>query len=261
MRRKIFFYSILVSINLIPCTASRKKSTEKSMRKSNKVLSSKIDFSSIEAFEFSIRYLYKKFDISDVLDYKLFRLAVLGYTNMYMQLKNRAFITIVDYSRPSTDKRLYILDIKRKKLLVHTFVAHGRKSGGNYAVSFSNERGTGKTSIGFFRTAETYFGRHGYSLRMDGMEEYNDNARERNIVVHGADYVSSGYIAANGMLGGSGGCPALPLGESRAIIENIKGGSCFFIYHNNENYKYGSRYLDAGKAMRQYKKNVKAKGY
>lgn len=147
-------------------------------------------------------------------------------------LKNDTILTIIDFSSPSTEQRFFILDLKNCKIVKNTLVAHGMNSGVNTAESFSNNRHSNKSSLGLFLTQETYEGKHGYSLRLDGMNKgINDNARKRAIVIHGADYVSEKFIETNGRIGRSFGCPALPLSEINEIIDIIKDGSCLFIYH------------------------------
>lgn len=147
-------------------------------------------------------------------------------------VKVDTILTIIDFSKPSTDKRLYILDLKNQQVIKNTWVAHGKRSGVDIAEDFSNNRHSNKSSLGVFITSETYMGKHGYSLRLDGMNEgLNDNARKRAIVIHGADYVSERFIKNYGRLGRSFGCPAVPLDESKEIINLIKEGSFLFIYH------------------------------
>ncbi|MDA3953133.1 MAG: murein L,D-transpeptidase catalytic domain family protein [Bacteroidales bacterium] len=147
-------------------------------------------------------------------------------------LKNDSIVSIIDFSKPSTEKRLFILDLKNQKILKKTFVAHGMLSGVNIAESFSNKRHSNKSSLGLYVTGETYQGKHGYSLRLDGQStEWNDNARKRAIVIHGAKYVSESFIEKNGRIGRSFGCPAIPVEESEEIINLIKDGSSLFIYH------------------------------
>ncbi|NOQ26527.1 MAG: hypothetical protein GQ564_14305 [Bacteroidales bacterium] len=154
-----------------------------------------------------------------------------GLKNMDL-LKNDTLLTIIDFNRPSSEKRLFILDLKNQRIIKNTLVAHGMRSGVNIAESFSNKRHSNKSSLGLYITNETYFGKHAYSLRLDGMSYgLNDNARKRAIVVHGADYVNEGFISKNGRIGRSFGCPAIANEESEEIINLIKGGSCLFIYH------------------------------
>jgi hypothetical protein len=147
-------------------------------------------------------------------------------------LRNDSIITIIDFSKPSIEKRMYILDVKNYKIVKNTLVAHGMLSGLNMAESFSNKRHSNKSSLGLYVTKETYFGKHGYSLRLNGMSAgMNDNAKKRAIVLHGADYVSERFIQRYGRIGRSFGCPAVPSNESEEIINLIKEGTCLFIYH------------------------------
>jgi hypothetical protein len=155
-------------------------------------------------------------------------------------------LSIVDFSQPSSKKRLYIIDLANPKLLFNTYVAHGRRSGKEVATKFSNRPRSLESSVGFYVTADTYMGTNGYSLKLNGMEAgFNSNAFRREIVLHGADYVSEQYITSNGCLGRSWGCPAVPLEESKDIIDSIKNGSCLFIYSPQTKYLKQSRILNA----------------
>lgn len=147
-------------------------------------------------------------------------------------LVTEPILTLIDYSRPSTERRLWVLDLDTGEVRFHELVAHGRESGENHARAFSNVSGSLQSSLGLFRTAETYIGRHGYSLRLDGLEPgVNDLARERAIVIHGADYVTEGFAAKHGRLGRSWGCPALDPRVNRALIDTIRGGTAVFAYY------------------------------
>lgn len=159
-------------------------------------------------------------------------------------------LTIIDYERSSYEKRLWVVDMEKAELLHQEWVAHGmgkpRGSGGDMeeALSFSNEHGTLKSSLGLFLTAETYYGGHGYTLRLDGLEEgVNDNARERLIVLHGADYVSEDR-AEDRLVGRSWGCPAVRPEISKELIDTIKGGSVLWIYYPQEDWLAESEFLD-----------------
>jgi hypothetical protein len=146
-------------------------------------------------------------------------------------------ITIIDFSLPSNQERLWVLDLIESKVLYHCLVSHGRNSGEVMAEKFSNKPGSYASSPGFYTTGETYFGKHGFSLRLNGIENgINDKARERAIVIHGADYVSSEFIEKNGRLGRSLGCPAVPEELSTEIIETIKDGTCLFVYAPTDSY-------------------------
>lgn len=153
------------------------------------------------------------------------------------KLNNDNILTIADFSLPSSRKRLFVIDIENLKLLYNTYVAHGRNSGKEYANRFSNTPQSNMSSLGFYITKETYKGEHGLSLKLEGEEKgINDNAKNRAIVIHCADYVSEKMIQAFGYIGRSLGCPALPKKYSKPIIETIKDGSCFFIYSPNQQY-------------------------
>jgi hypothetical protein len=154
-------------------------------------------------------------------------------------------LAVIDYSRPSTERRLWIFDLQRKRLLLRDFVAHGRKSGENFAEAFSNRLGSHQTSLGLFRTAESYRGKHGYSLRMDGLEPgLNDLARERAIVIHGAAYVSPQLVQSQGRIGRSLGCPAVRPEVARMVVDQLKGGQFLFAWHSNQRWLQGADYLD-----------------
>lgn len=153
-------------------------------------------------------------------------------------------LTVIDYSLPSTKRRLWVLDLASGEVLFNELVAHGKNSGANRATSFSNESGSLQSSIGVFRTARTYEGKHGYSLRLKGLESgFNDHARKRAIVMHGASYVSEAFIAANGRLGRSWGCPALSEEVAAAVIDAIEGGTLLVGYYPDEDWLESSQYL------------------
>jgi hypothetical protein len=159
-------------------------------------------------------------------------------------------LTVIDYSRPSTEKRLWVFDLKARDLLYEELVAHGQGSGANVATAFSNLPDTHQTSLGLFVTGATYVGKNGYSLRLDGLDEgVNDRARERAIVMHGAPYVSPEFAKANGRLGRSWGCPALRAGIAREVIDTVKGNGLVFAYYPDPRWLESSKYLgDCGTA-------------
>jgi len=170
-----------------------------------------------------------------------------GYNYLVEQNKiaQKQYLTICDFSQPSSQKRLYIIDVSNNRLLVNTYVAHGRNSGGEYATQFSNTPESLQSSLGFYITSETYIGAHGLSLRVKGMEPgINDKAYERSIVIHGAAYVDAARAKAGIFMGRSFGCPAVPQKESSTIINTIKSGSCLFIYHPSRNYLLHSKILN-----------------
>lgn len=146
-------------------------------------------------------------------------------------------LTVVDFSLSANEKRLWVIDLELNEVLYQTYVAHGRNTGNEYAKSFSNIPESFQSSLGFYATAETYYGKHGYSLRLDGLETgINDKARERAIVIHGADYATENFIKTYGRLGRSLGCPSLPKEESKTIINMIKEKSCLFVYYPSNDY-------------------------
>ncbi len=141
-------------------------------------------------------------------------------------------ITIIDFSLPSTTKRLWVVDLSTNTILYNSYVSHGMNSGGQYATSFSNSSSSNKSSLGFYATGECYVGKNGLSLKLDGLEKgVNDNARARSIVIHGADYANPKILNSQNYLGRSQGCPALPEALAKQIINTIKNKSCLFIYH------------------------------
>ncbi len=193
------------------------------------------------------------------LDYMVFKYALTGMYNLKAQGKIRSsnhLLTVIDYRQHCNKKRMYVVDVKRKKLVHHSLVAHGQKTGVAYAKKFSNKSGSHKTSLGFFKASNTYQGQHGYSLRLDGLEYgFNHKARERAVVIHGAPYVSRQFIRQHGRIGRSWGCPSLPMATHEKIINTIKNGSLIFAYYDDRNYLKNSNYLDASKAAKQYMRN------
>jgi hypothetical protein len=153
-------------------------------------------------------------------------------------------LTVIDYSKPSTEKRLWVLDMRTHAVLYEELVAHGMGTGDNVATSFSNEPETHKSSLGLFVTEGTYVGKNGYSLRLNGLDEgFNDRARERAIVMHGAPYVSETFAQAQGRLGRSWGCPALREAVAHELIDHVKGGNLVFAYYPNAQWLKTSQYL------------------
>ncbi len=163
------------------------------------------------------------------------------------KIANQHVISIIDFTKPSSQKRLFVIDLDHYKVLYNTYVAHGMNSGKEYAEAFSNKPESNKSSLGFYSTSSTYIGGNGYSLRLNGLERgVNDNANSRDIVMHGADYVNENYISSQGYIGRSWGCPAVMPQLSRPIIDRIKNGTCLFIFSNNQHYISHSRILNHG---------------
>jgi len=178
---------------------------------------------------------------------EVFEYAVKGYLALSEENKiNRSgIITICDFSQSSRRKRMYVVDIANYKLLMQTHVAHGRNSGKEYANRFSNKPESLQSSLGFYITRNTYYGGHGLALTIDGMEPgINDKARTRKIVMHGSAYVGNDYLRFSKLIGRSFGCPAVPAKQCRKIINTIKNGTCFFIYHPTKKYIQTSKILN-----------------
>lgn len=187
--------------------------------------------------------LFREMQLDGKVNYTAFRQAVTGYYRITQ--RKREVLTLIDFSKPSTEQRLYVFDMKERKLLFSSVVAHGKNSGEVYATSFSNEYGSYKSSLGFYLTESTYQGRNGYSLILEGLEKgINDRARERAIVVHGAAYADPSVISSGGRLGRSFGCPAVPRKLSRPLIDTIKGGSVMYIYAATPDYLAQSNILN-----------------
>lgn len=196
-----------------------------------------------DSMDIFIEKTWNESSFKEALSYDIFLPAMKGY------YKYKAFkpgiISIIDYSKPSTEKRFYIIDLDNDTILFNTLIAHGKNSGNNFARKFSNTPQSLQSSLGFFKTGETYMGKHGYSLQLIGLEKgINNNAKMRSIVIHGANYVNADFIKKHGRLGRSWGCPALPISKTNSIIDNIQNGTCLFIYAKNDNYFKSSRFIE-----------------
>ncbi|RYG57619.1 MAG: murein L,D-transpeptidase catalytic domain family protein [Alphaproteobacteria bacterium] len=156
----------------------------------------------------------------------------------------KPLLSIVDMSQPSSKKRLYVIDLVKRKLLFNTYVAHGRNSGELLPKRFSNTNSSFQSSLGFYKTLGLYQGKHGLSMQLQGLEKgINDNAFSRAIVMHGADYVCEDFIRRTGRLGRSQGCPAVSTAECSPIVRTIAGGSCLFVYYPDDTYLKKSVFL------------------
>jgi hypothetical protein len=171
------------------------------------------------------------------LSKEAFDLAIAGYNKLSAagKIANNK-LSIVDFSQPSTKKRLYVIDLKENKLLFNTLVAHGRNSGELMATNFSNTAESNQSSLGFYVTAEKYMGKHGLSMKLDGVEKTNNKARERAIVMHAADYVNENFAKSRGFIGRSWGCPAVSPEVNEPIINAIGNGSCLFVFSPKAEY-------------------------
>jgi L,D-transpeptidase catalytic domain len=181
------------------------------------------------------------------LDQQVFEQALKGFDKLTQlgKLGSDSILTIVDFSKPSTEKRLFVIDLKEKKVRFNTYVAHGQGSGDAFAKKFSNTHRSHQSSLGFYVTKGTYRGENGYSLKLEGVERgFNDNAMRRAIVVHGARYAEPKIISGQGKLGRSWGCPAVPMSEHKPIINTIKDGTCLFVYSPDKRYLQMSQMLN-----------------
>jgi hypothetical protein len=171
-----------------------------------------------------------------------FKEALKGYYALKEKgLVQKDVLTLADFSLSSNEKRLWVIDLNTNSILYNSLVAHGRNTGEEYATSFSNANSSYKSSLGFYLTGEVYKGKHGMSLKLDGLEKgVNDNARQRGVVIHSANYVSNSFIKCNKRLGRSQGCPAIPQELLSEIVNTIKNKSCFFIYHPSRSYNSAS---------------------
>lgn len=199
--------------------------------------------------EEEIKLLYARFieNNENVPSPESFKNGMMGYYKLENQnLIKKEILTIIDFSLSSTKKRMWVLDMANNKVLFHTVVAHGKNTGGEFATKFSNTVNSLQSSLGFYLTGETYFGRNGLSMFIDGMEEeFNSKARERYVVVHGAEYANPEVAANLGRLGRSYGCPAVPTALTKEIIDTIKNKSVLYIHSTDKNYAAKSAMIKA----------------
>ena len=225
----LFFVVLLMSFTNIPNKAN-----------SNKI-SAKTEIAAVSK-NVSI---YNQLDANSFVmpSFECFNLALNGFHLLKQKgLVQKNILTLVDFSLSSNTKRLWVIDLDKNIILFNTLVAHGRNTGEEFANQFSNQAESFQSSVGFYATGEIYDGKHGKSLKLDGLEKgLNDKARERAVVVHGADYVSESFIKQNKRLGRSQGCPAIPVEMNAKIINIIKDKSCLFIYHPSEAHEIISR--------------------
>ncbi len=184
---------------------------------------------------------------TSVPDLDSFKNGMLGYFKLAdKDLVEKKILTIIDFTLSSTKKRMWVLDMTSNKVLFNTVVAHGKNTGGEFATNFSNKVNSLQSSLGFYITGETYIGKNGYSMFIDGMEkQFNSKARERYVVVHGADYANPSFISKLGRLGRSYGCPALPTALTNDIIDVIKDKSVIYIHSADKSYLQNSDMIKA----------------
>ena len=197
-------------------------------------------------FEMKVEMIYSSLHSNNLALPKLesFTRALEGFYELKQKgLIQKDILTLIDFSLSSSTKRLWVIDLTTNTILYNSLVAHGRNTGLEFANSFSNSASSFKSSLGFYATGEIYQGKHGNSLKLDGLEKgVNDNARGRGVVMHAADYVSNSFIKNNKRLGRSQGCPALPAELTNEIINTIKNKSCLFIYHPSGSAKGSSKF-------------------
>ena len=218
----------------------------------NELAVAKASFSPEAMFDQKLRATYSALGAEqEGLRFETFAKAMTGYLNLRQDGKlaeGKQVLTVIDFDLPSTEKRLWVLDLATNNILFHTLVAHGHNSGENEATNFSNTDQSNMSSLGFYATGSEYEGKHGHSLRLQGLDEgYNTNAAARSVVMHGADYVSEDFIKQNGRLGRSLGCPALPMDQYSQIIDAVNGGTCLFL--NKSDAGYSSRFLNQSVAI------------
>ena len=194
-----------------------------------------------------VKKMYRDLKLRGKVSIDALKKALIAYNNTLLTKPyiNRRLLTIIDYSKPSYKKRLFVIDLKSKKIILSSLVAHGKRSGGyRKPIYFSNHIGSEKTSLGGDITTKTYRGRHGESLKLKGLEKrFNANALKRKIVIHGAPYVNSQLVRMKGRIGRSQGCPAVPMRVAKKLIRKIKNGSFVFIYGNSKRYAKKSKLL------------------
>jgi len=189
----------------------------------------------LSVLEGRVNYISNTFNINS----KAVQMALVGYEKLKQlgKLSNARYLSIADFSKPSSEERLFVIDMQMMQLVMKTLVAHGRNSGTKFAEKFSNTISSYQSSLGFYVTGLPYNGKHGNSLELNGVEQgINDKAKQRAIVIHGANYVSPAFIKQQGYIGRSQGCPAVPNNKVESIIKAIQGASCLFIYAPNEQY-------------------------
>jgi len=234
MKKQVLFISVIIFL-IFPTYGF--ETAAKTKKSTSKTIASFSEYSAI---------LYNELGDKE-LKFETFETALKGYLNLQTlkKIDNDKLLTVIDFSKSSSKNRFFVIDIQAKKIIYKSLVAHGKNSGYEFATNFSNKVSSHKSSLGFYKTAETYSGKHGYSLRLDGLEYSNNNARSRAIVIHGAEYVSKDFIKKNGKLGRSFGCPSLPTSMSKEIIQKIKDGTCLFIYSEKTTYLSKSKLVNS----------------
>lgn len=197
-------------------------------------------------FEVYATHVYAQLGDQD-LSYEAFEQGLTGYLNLKKkgELKRLDTLTIIDFSKPSSVPRFYVVDLCHREVIHKSLVSHGVNTGRLYAKHFSNKTNSHKSSIGFYVTGTTYSGKFDLAMRLNGKEYSNSHARSRGVVMHAADYATYDFLDKNGcQLGRSFGCPSLPHDGFEDVVDMIKGGSCMFIYYPSNSYRRYSKYLN-----------------
>jgi hypothetical protein len=235
---------LLILLVAVPTLKAR---SSKSLVKSAAVAVKTVEPAKASTVEVASNLLYDSLKLNDLgLPRDVMNMAYKGqqYLSEKGVLNNENIMAICDFSQSSKAKRLYIIDTKNYRVLMNTYVAHGKNSGLNYAESFSNQPESLQSSLGFYVTKNTYFGKHGLSLKLAGLENgFNNNAEARAVVIHGADYIGDDRLNSPYM-GRSFGCPAVPQAQSEKVINLLKNGTCLFVYHPTQKYLHGSKILN-----------------
>lgn len=243
MNKHLFPLALVVSVSLILFSFAKANTSHIAATKKDSVTTGSTALQHVSLGD----QLYDSLDLQSVgLSKETVEYAVKGYQKLVDSglITNPQYLTIVDLSQSSRNKRFYILDMTNDKLAWNTYVAHGKNSGIDRAERFSNSMNSNESSLGFYITKSTYRGKHGLSLRISGLEEgFNDNAEARGVVVHGAPYVNEAR-AHSSYMGRSKGCPALPENEYAQVIDIIKGGSVMFVYNPSTDYLGSSTLLN-----------------
>ena len=194
--------------------------------------------------DLEIKTMYRDLSLNDKVSFSCFNNAMHGLEKIenleFFNNSNDNLLVIVDYTKPSTEERLFVIDLRKKQLLISSLVTHGRGTGGLYATNFSNKNNSYSTSSGFYLTGNIYNGKHGESLVLYGLEkDKNDNAQKRTIVMHQAYYANKSFAKKYGRLGRSKGCLALPTDLNSKIINLISDGVVLYVHTNfDENKEY-----------------------
>jgi hypothetical protein len=243
MKKHLFPIALIVSVSLVLFSFAKANSSKTVVVTKDSIADTTTTLETVSLSE----QMYSDLHLKEVgLSRQALDFAVKGYQKLVDSgiVNKPQYLTIVDFSQSSRNKRFYILDMQNNELTWNTFVSHGKNSGVDMANSFSNAFNSEKSSLGFYVTKSTYSGKHGLSLRIKGLEHgFNDNAEARGVVVHGAAYVNSGRVHT-AYMGRSQGCPALPENEYAQVINIIKDGSVMFVYNPSDNYLQASSLLN-----------------